>query len=249
MTNQRDMLKQVADGTLSVDEALARMQKDKEVDLGFAKADLSRPKRCGVSEVIYAAGKTPVQVAEIAAALHGKQAPVMATKATAAHYDAVRAQFPDAEWHETARIITLHAGNRPKPIGGVAVVAAGTSDLPIAEEAAVTAEFFGARVDRFTDVGVAGVHRLVNRIDLIRQARVVIAVAGMEGALPSVLGGLIDRPLIAVPTSVGYGMNLNGLAALLAMLNSCAPGITVVNVDNGFGAGVAATLINRLEPT
>ena len=247
MSNPRDILKQVAEGTLSVDEALTQMQNDREVDLGFAKADVSRPKRCGISEVIFAAGKTPEQVVEIAEALHGKQAPVMATKATAAHYDAVRERFPDAKWHETARIITLHAGNRPDAIGRVAVVAAGTSDLPIAEEAAVTAEFFGARVERFTDVGVAGVHRLVNRIDDIRKARVVIAVAGMEGALPSVLGGLIDRPLIAVPTSVGYGLHLNGLASFLAMLNSCAPGITVVNVDNGFGAGVAATLINRLS--
>lgn len=246
MSKERDILQRVADQTLPVEEAIRQLGHAGEHDLGFAKADISRPKRCGVSEVIYAAGKTPEQVAGIAGALHEKGEPVMATRADAAHYQAVCAQFPEAEWHETARIITLHGADRPEPTGRIAVVAAGTSDLPFAEEAAVTAEFFGARVDRVTDVGVAGVHRLVNRIDDIRKARVVIAVAGMEGALPSVLGGLIDRPLIAVPTSVGYGMNLNGLAAFLAMLNSCAPGITVVNVDNGFGAGVAATLINRL---
>ena len=246
MSEHRDILQRVADGQLTVEEALRQLVSGNEFDLGFAKADLSRPKRCGISEVIYAAGKTPEQVVDIAGALRGQGEPVMATRASTAHYDAVRKQFPDAVWHETARIITLPGPNSPEPVGRIAVVAAGTSDLPVAEEAAVTVEFFGARVDRFTDVGVAGVHRLVNRIDAIRQARVVIAVAGMEGALPSVIGGLIDRPLIAVPTSVGYGMNLNGLAAFLAMLNSCAPGITVVNVDNGFGAGVAATLINRL---
>ncbi len=245
MTNKRDILKQVADGTLAADDAWDMLRRDDEIDLGFAKADVSRPKRCGIPEVVYAAGKTPEQVRDIVMALHSDEEPVMATRADQPHFDAVQSVLPDAVYHSVPRIITLPGTEAPEPTGRIAVVAAGTSDLPIAEEAAVTAEFLGGRVDRFTDVGVAGVHRLVNRIDQIREARVVIAVAGMEGALPSVLGGLIDRPLIAVPTSVGYGMNLNGLAAFLAMLNSCAPGITVVNVDNGFGAGVAATLINR----
>ena len=246
MSEHRDILQRVADGELTVEEALRQLGGGREYDLGFAKADLSRPKRCGISEVIYAAGKTPEQVVDIAEALHRDGSAVMATRVTEAHFEAVRIRYPNAVHYKIAHIITI-PGHKPlEPVGRVAVVAAGTSDLPVAEEAAITVEFLGGRVDRITDVGVAGVHRLVNRIDDIRKARVVIAVAGMEGALPSVLGGLIDRPLIALPTSVGYGMHLNGLTAFLAMLNSCAPGITVVNVDNGFGAGVAATLINRL---
>jgi len=217
-----------------------------EIDLGFAKADLARVKRCGIGEVIYAAGKTPQQVAELAVALAADGEPVLTTRATAAHADAVRAHFSAAIWNETARTIVVPGRQQRDAVGHIAIVAAGTSDLPVVEEAAVTAAFFGARVERHIDVGVAGVHRLVNRLEEIRRARVVIAVAGMEGALPSVLGGLIDKPLIAVPTSVGYGLHMDGLAAFLAMLNSCAPGVTVVNVDNGFGAAVAAVLINRL---
>jgi hypothetical protein len=177
--------------------------------------------------------------------MRAKGYPVLATRASPAVFDAVRAALPYAIYHAAARAIVVRDDN-PRLTGGIAIVCAGTSDLPVAEEAAVTCEFLGVRADLITDVGVAGMHRLVNRLDRIRKARVVIAVAGMEGALPSVLGGLIDRPLIALPTSVGYGMHLNGLAAFLAMLNSCAPGITVVNVDNGFGAGVAAVLMNRI---
>lgn len=234
----------VRSGELSVEAALQQWSATHETDLGFAKADVGRARRCGQREVIYAAGKTPEQVSALFEALGAETTPVMATRASETHYAAVKKHFPSANFDPVARIITL-ATEAPKLEGKVAVVAAGTSDLPVAKEAAVTAAFMGARVEEYIDVGVAGLHRLVNRIDAIRSARVVIAVAGMEGALPSVLGGLIDRPLIAVPTSVGYGMNLNGLAALLAMLNSCAAGITVVNVDNGFGAGVAAALINR----
>jgi pyridinium-3,5-biscarboxylic acid mononucleotide synthase len=219
-----------------------------EVDLGFAKADLQRAQRCGIPEVIYAAGKTPDQVRDLFRALHHDDTPVLATRADADHAQAVQSSFPDAVYNETARMILLP----DLPVadtghGHIAVVCAGTSDLPVAEEAALTARFLGGHVTRITDVGVAGLHRLINRLPDIRAARVVIAIAGMEGALPSVLGGLIDRPIIAVPTSVGYGLHLQGLTPLLAMLNSCAPGITVVNVDNGFGAAVAATLINRLE--
>ena len=246
MSELRALLKQVADGVLSVDDAVTAVRSGTEKDLGFAKADLARAKRCGTPEVIYSAGKTPEQVRELVRALHEDGSPVLATRATPSHFEAVHEQFPGAIHHEVARVITVPGATVPEPHGRIAVVCAGTSDLPVAEEAAVTAEFLGARVERFTDVGVAGVHRLVNRLDAIRKAHVVVAVAGMEGALPSVLGGLIDRPMIAVPTSVGYGMSLNGLAALLAMLNSCAPGISVVNVDNGFGAAVAAHLINRL---
>lgn len=240
------ILQRVADGSLSVEEARAALSMKPEHDLGFAKADLERSRRCGIPEVIFAAGKTPAQVSDIAHALHAHGQPVLATRAEAPHFEALHSIFPSAVYHPVARIIAVPPEHPASPMGRVAVVSAGTSDLPVAEEAALTAEFLGARVERFTDVGVAGMHRLVNRVDAIRQARVVIAVAGMEGALPSVLGGLIDRPLIAVPTSVGYGLHLNGLASFLAMLNSCAPGITVVNVDNGFGAGVAAVLINRM---
>ena len=249
MRTVETILRAVQAGTLTVEAALEQWTGQHETDLGFAKADVGRARRCGQREVIYAAGKTPEQVNELFHALHANDTPVMATRATADHFAAVQERFPAAAYDSVARIITLTSLAPPTASGRIAVVAAGTSDLPVAREAALTAAFMGARVDEYTDVGVAGLHRLVNRLDAIRQARVVIAVAGMEGALPSVLGGLIDRPLIAVPTSIGYGMHLNGLASLLAMLNSCAPGITVVNVDNGFGAGVAAALINRLPDT
>lgn len=245
-TKLETLLQQVADGALAPDAAAQALHEVTETDLGFAKADLARYRRCGIPEVIYAAGKTADHVAQIAKALYEKGQPVLATRATPEQAKAVQAVLPEAVYHPVARIIALPLPDAPAPVGLIAVVSAGTSDLPVAEEAACTAEFLGARVERINDVGVAGLHRLVNRLDAIRAARVVIAVAGMEGALPSVLGGLIDRPLIAVPTSVGYGMHLQGLAALLAMLNSCAAGITVVNVDNGFGAAVAATLINRM---
>lgn len=216
-----------------------------EHDLGFSKIDLDRSRRCGIPETIFSEGKTPDQVAHIAQALYAKGQPVLATRADPATFDAVRAVQPNARYHARARVIVIR-DTKPRLSHGIALVCAGTSDLPVAEEAAVTCEFLGVRTDLITDVGVAGLHRLVHRLDRIRKARVVIAVAGMEGALPSVLAGLIDRPLIALPTSVGYGMHLNGLAAFLAMLNSCAAGITVVNVDNGFGAGVAAVLMNRI---
>ena len=225
-----------------------RSHSSNEYDLGFAKADIGRTQRCGIPEVIYAAGKSPEQVRALVHALHGDtQQAVLTTRVNEAHVTAIRQEFPDAIHNEAARTVVVQGADAVQPIGLVAVVCAGTSDLPVAEEAAVTAEFLGGRVERYADVGVAGLHRLMNRMDAIRQARVVIAVAGMEGALPSVLGGLVDAPLIAVPTSVGYGANLGGVAALLAMLNSCASGVTVVNIDNGFGAGVAAARINRME--
>jgi len=213
--------------------------------LGFATVDTDRPRRCGIPEVIYGAGKTPPQILDIAASLYDAGQPVLATRLSEEAADHLLKRWPDAQYNPVARTVVVRK-DTPRLAGHIAIVTAGTTDLPAAEEAAVTCAFMGAHVERYNDVGVAGIHRLMERLPAIREANVVIAVAGMEGALPSVLGGLLDKPLIALPTSVGYGMNLNGLAALLAMLNSCAAGITVVNVDNGFGAGVAAAMINRL---
>ncbi|MCU0641319.1 MAG: nickel pincer cofactor biosynthesis protein LarB [Candidatus Margulisbacteria bacterium] len=215
-------------------------------ELGFAKVDHHRQKRKGFPEVIYAAGKTPAQVAKIARRIWDHGHDVLATKADEKAFKAVKMLLKTARYHETARIITAKRNieRRTENVEQrVAIVTAGTSDLPVAEEAAVTAEFLGLKVERLFDVGVAGIHRLVNNLDKLKKARVVIVVAGMEGALPSVLGGLIDKPIIAVPTSVGYGANFKGLSALLTMLNSCVPGIGVVNIDNGFGAAVLAYYI------
>ncbi|MDD4178756.1 MAG: nickel pincer cofactor biosynthesis protein LarB [Candidatus Margulisbacteria bacterium] len=215
-------------------------------DLGFAKVDHHRHHRKGFPEVIYCAGKTPQQIAKIAKSIADKGQDVLATKADKKAYLAVKKALKKAKYFETAGIIVVKKNTEHKTQSTehrIAIVTAGTSDLPVAEEAAVTAEFLGLKVDRLFDVGVAGIHRLVNNLDKIKKARVVIVVAGMEGALPSVVGGLIDKPIIAVPTSVGYGSSFKGLSALLTMLNSCAPGIAVVNIDNGFGAAVMAYYI------
>ncbi|HOW96647.1 MAG TPA: nickel pincer cofactor biosynthesis protein LarB [Kiritimatiellia bacterium] len=218
-------------------------------DLGFAQVDLDRPRRRGMPEVIFCAGKTPDQIIGIIGAMKQAGQNVLGTRMSPEQFQAISRAIPEAAYHETARCLTLEVAPRPPAAGHVAVVCAGTSDLPVAEEAALTAEWMGARVEVIRDVGVAGLHRLFKHLDTLRRARAVVVVAGMEGALPSVIGGLIDRPIIAVPTSVGYGTHFAGLAPLLAMLNSCAPGITVVNIDNGFGAGAAAALINRIgEP-
>ena len=241
-----EILKGVADGSLSVDDAAQRLQTHAaETDLSFARVDLDRAHRRGFPEVIYGPGKTSPQIVEIVTALRRAGQDVLVTRVEREQFDAIHRVIPGTVYHETARLLTLDVATRPVPIGLVAVVSAGTSDIPVAEEAALTAERMGAKMERIYDVGVAGLHRLARRLPLIRQARVVVVVAGMEGALPSVLGGLIDKPIIAVPTSIGYGTGAHGQAALLAMLNSCVPGITVVNIDNGFGAGVAAALINR----
>jgi NCAIR mutase (PurE)-related protein len=213
-------------------------------DLGFAKVDLERAKRCGLAEVIYGEGKTPAQVVRIAWTLRKAGQPVLVTRASPEIFTALQAEFPKAVRHPAARLIEVPGKRKPLPVT-VAVCAAGTSDLPVAEECALTAEFLGLKVARHYDVGVAGLHRLLARLKPIRKADIIIAVAGMEGALASVLGGLVDRPVIAVPTSVGYGIHLDGLAPLLAMLNSCASGVTVVNINNGFGAAVAAFQIGR----
>lgn len=217
----------------------------RERDLGFAKVDLDRMKRCGLPEVIFCPGKTGVQIAGIMTALLRANQRVLATRASAEQYKQVRATHPSAVYNELARTITMGRGAHPAGEGRIAVVCAGTSDIPVAEEAAVTAEYMGVRVSRVYDAGVAGLHRVIRHLPLLRKARALVVVAGMEGALPSVVGGLVGNPIIAVPTSVGYGISLNGIAALLAMLNSCVPGITVVNIDNGFGAGVAAAMIAR----
>jgi NCAIR mutase (PurE)-related protein len=213
-------------------------------DLGFAKLDHHRSLRSGLPEVIFASGKTPEQVAAIFARLAASGVSVLATRASAEHFAAVQITTPAAQHHELARCITL-AQNAPASAGRVAVICAGTSDLPVAEEAAITAELFGAQVNRIADVGVAGLHRLLAQLDKLRQADAIICCAGMEGALPSVVGGLVQVPVIAVPTSVGYGASFEGVSALLGMLNACSPNITVVNIDNGFGAGYVATLIAR----
>lgn len=214
-------------------------------DLGFAKVDTDRERRCGRPEIIFSQNKTPEEVAAIAEKLVEKRGFFLATRADRLHFEAVKNRVPSVVYHEKARcMVSGEIGGQPE--GRIALVCAGTSDLPVAEEAAIVAEAFGRTVERFYDVGVAGLHRLLAQIEAIRQADVVIVVAGMEGALPSVVAGLVHRPVIAVPTSVGYGANFGGLTALLGMLNSCGSGVSVVNIDNGFGAAYAADSILRL---
>jgi pyridinium-3,5-biscarboxylic acid mononucleotide synthase len=217
------------------------------VNLGFARIDSARRERCGRPEVIFGQGKTPEEIARIASVIHDREGHVLATRLTRDHADAVRAHLPDAVYHERARCLTLGT----PPVNGVhppvGVLCAGTSDLPVAEEAAITLEAFGRSVERIHDVGVAGIHRLLAETDRIRSCSVLVVVAGMEGALPSAVAGLVDLPVIAVPTSVGYGASFDGIAALLGMVNSCASGVTVTNIDNGFGAACAADAILRLS--
>jgi len=233
-------------GRVSRDAVLRCLQAAPFVDLGYARVDTHRAVRKGFPEVVFGSGKTPAQVTAIARHIRCQNGRVLVTRASPLHARAMRRAFKQAVYHEVARCITLEQKPLPKAGGSIAVLCAGTCDLPVAEEAAVTAEMMGNRVDRLYDVGVAGLHRLLNHLNVIQRAHVIIAIAGMEGALPSVVGGLVSRPVIAVPTSVGYGASLGGLAALLAMLNSCASGVTVVNIDNGFGAGYAASQINAL---
>ena len=243
----RQLLQDVQRGDCSVEAALARFgalaPRPPAAELGFATVDHDRAGRCGFPEVVFCPGKTPADAAAIAAEILTRADRVLLTRADPAHAAAVLARLPQAQYHERARCLTVAPPDLPQR-GRVAVVCAGTADLPVAEEAAVTLRIAGNLVEQFTDVGVAGLHRLLAHLPAIRQAAVVVAVAGMEGALPSVLAGLLDRPVIAVPTSVGYGASFGGLTALLAMLNSCAAGTAVVNIDNGFGAGYLASLIN-----
>ncbi len=215
-------------------------------DLGFAKLDMSRSERTGIGETVYCPGKTPEQLAGILQAFQSAGKRVLGTKCSKEQYACLRALSIPAEYDPLSRLLIAERGERPRIAGTVAVCTGGTADIPVAEEAARTLEFFGASAERYFDVGVAGLHRLMAKIESVRKADVVIAVAGMEGALGSVLAGLVDSPLLAVPTSVGYGANFGGVAPLLSMLNSCAEGMAVLNIDNGFGAGVLACRILRI---
>jgi len=242
----RKLFEQVRKGTITPDEAVARMRHMPFEDLGFAKVDHHRALRSGMPEVILGEGKTPAQTAAIFARLAKHGGNILATRADARQFAAVKKKVRAVEYRELGRAIVLHRDETKYGKGVIAVVSAGTSDIPVAEEALVTAELMGNEVQHFYDVGVAGIHRLLANREALTKARVVIVCAGMEGALPSVVGGLVGVPVIAVPTSVGYGASFKGIAALLGMLNSCASNVSVVNIDNGFGAGYVAALINRL---
>jgi NCAIR mutase (PurE)-related protein len=240
------LLEAVRAGALEPRQAIERLSAQPIEDTGFARIDHHRGLRLGIPEVIYAEGKSAAQVGEIFARTAAAGSDVLATRVSAEAWEAVAARVPEAQHHHTARAVTLRQpGSRTAPAGTIAVLCAGTSDLPVAEEAAVTAEFLGAPVERYFDVGVAGLHRVLAHHLALQRCEVAIVCAGMEGALPSVVGGLVPAPVIAVPTSVGYGAAFGGLAALLGMLNSCSPNVTAVNIDNGFGAAVVAALIAR----
>lgn len=241
-----ELLSKVKNGAVTPDEAVQQLRHLPFEDLGFAKVDHHRALRIGMPEVIFGQGKTPEQVAHIFARLAERGNNVLATRTNREQYDAVKAIVAAAEYSDLARAVVLRQDGRRYGGGKIVVVSAGTSDIPVAEEAVVTAEIMGNEVQRVYDVGVAGIHRLMANRDTLTGARVVVVVAGMEGALPSVVGGLVGVPVIAVPTSIGYGAAFEGLAALLGMLNSCASNVTVVNIDNGFGAGYVASIINRL---
>jgi len=240
------LLEKFRAGGVGRDAVLREFQAAPVADLGFAQVDMHRALRKGFPEVIFGAGKSPDQVLRIASKLLEKEQRILITRITDEHAKLLRRKFKFAVHHPLARCVTMDKKPLPKRPGAIAVVCAGTSDLPVAEEAAVTAETMGNRVERITDVGVSGLHRLFRRLESIQSANVIIVLAGMEGALPSVVAGLVSKPVIAVPTSVGYGASFGGLAALLGMLNSCGSGVTVVNIDNGFGAAYAASLINSL---
>ena len=243
----KTLLEAVRDGAVSPEAALLRLRTEPLAELGFAKVDLHRKLRQGTAEVIYGASKTPEQIAAILQAMRDNgQASALVTRLGAEAAEAVDRQVP-VTYHPQAKLAVMGEMPPPDGLGTIVVATGGTSDIPVAEEAALTAEFLGNRVTRLYDVGVAGLHRLLSHTEELLSASVIIAVAGMEGALASVIGGLADCPVIAVPTSVGYGASFGGISALLAMLNSCASGITVVNIDNGFGAGFAASRINHME--
>jgi len=241
----RKLLQRVADRESGVEQAMNSLATLAAQDLEFATIDHQRSARCGFPEVIYCEGKTPLQVATIAAAISARSPQVLGTRATPEHYTAARALVPDLQYSPIARAIWRDSEQHRERMGGVMLIAAGTSDLPVAEEAALTLDLMGHTPSRVNDVGVAGLHRLLAHLAAMRSANVIIVIAGMEGALPSVVGGLVSAPVIAVPTSVGYGASFGGVAALLGMLNSCSAGIAVMNIDNGFGAGHLAARINR----
>lgn len=241
----RDMLKKVEAGEVSVEEAEKYLFRKPFEDMGYAKLDMQREIRSGYPEVVYCSGKADGHLLRIFETLYRENGEVLGTRASKEQYELVRRSIPEIRYDEISRILKIEKPGKESK-GLIAVCTAGTADIPVAEEAAQTAEYFGNRVERIYDVGVSGIHRLLAKAEEIRAANCVVAVAGMEGALASVIGGLVERPVIAVPTSVGYGANMGGISALLTMINSCANGIAVVNIDNGFGAGYMASQINRL---
>ena len=240
-----DILEKIERGELSAKEAEQYFRRQPYEELGYAKLDMHRKLRSGFAEVVFCSGKSDEHLLGIYKRLWEEEGEVLGTRATKEQYDLVKKEVPAVTYDPLSRILKIEKEGKER-IGKIAVCTAGTADIPVAEEAAQTAEFFGSYVERIYDVGVSGIHRLFDKIDIIQSANCVVAVAGMEGALASVLGGLVDKPVLAVPTSVGYGANMNGLSALLTMINSCANGIAVVNIDNGYGAGYMATQINRI---
>lgn len=244
--NIQTLLENVNRGSLSVELAMEQLRDLPFEDLGFAMVDHHRSIRVGYPEVVYGEGKTPEQIIAIIKSLLRKENNVLITRVSPEVYELVKREVDQAEYNALGRTISIYQNDQPSTESYIAIVAAGTSDLPVVEEAYETARVMGNQVKKVTDVGVAGLHRLFHRLDIIRGAKVIIVVAGMEGALASVVGGLVDKPVIAVPTSVGYGASFGGLSALLTMLNSCASGVSVVNIDNGFGAAYSASIINKL---
>ena len=241
----REILEKVKNGEVSIEEAEGYFRRKPFEEMGYAKIDTHRKLRSGFAEVIFCSGKTNEHLFKIFERLYQEDGEVFGTRASQEQYEFIKKRYPQVEYDTISRIIKIEKKDKTR-VGKIAVCTAGTADISVAEEAAQTAEYFGTNVERIYDVGVSGIHRLFSRLDVIQSANCVVAVAGMEGALASVLGGLVDKPVIAVPTSVGYGANMNGLSALLTMINSCANGISVVNIDNGYGAGYIATQINRL---
>lgn len=239
------LLRSFKDGKLGAEETAQQIKNLHYEDIGYARVDHARSSRQGFPEVVFGAGKTREQVVGIVERLAQRSPNVLVTHTDAETFGAVRNVITEAEWHESARLIRIQRDRTELGVGAIVVVTAGTSDIPVAEEAALTAEAMGNRVERIWDVGVAGIHRVLAERELLQRARVVIVAAGMEGALPSVVGGLVSVPVVGIPTSIGYGASFGGVAALLGMLNSCASNVTVVNIDNGFGAGFVASLINR----
>lgn len=241
----RDILEKFKKGEISLEETEQHFRRAPFDEMGYAKLDTHRKIRSGFPEVIFCSGKADEHLLPIVRRLYEENGEVFGTRATKEQYEMLREEFPQIQYDPISRIIRIEK-EKKEGIGLIAVCTAGTADIPVAEEAAQTAEYFGAKVERIYDVGVAGIHRLFSRLELIQNANCVVAVAGMEGALASVIGGLVDKPVIAVPTSVGYGASMNGISALLTMINSCANGIATVNIDNGYGAGYIATQINRM---
>lgn len=241
----QELLEQVKAGTLSIEEAKQYLRKEPFEELGYAKLDTHRKLRTGHAEVIYCEGKSTEHFLEIFTHLYRENGEVFGTRASKEQYLAAKERFPQTVYDETSRIIRIEKNDKPH-MGKIVVCSAGTADIFVAEEATLTAEYFGNYVERIYDIGVCGIHRMLANLDAIQSANCIVAVAGMEGALASVLGGLVDKPVIAVPTSVGYGASFHGVSALLTMINSCANGVAVVNIDNGYGAGYMASQINRL---